>query len=100
MDYNRLDIRDSAATRNDLKTYFGELDIRVVQGVEAKFQIEAYDPSLGYKGQLESRRYSFGIMLYPLTGLEIESIFRLVKEPGLDTEIKNNEFQTVFKFYF
>jgi hypothetical protein len=102
VDYNRLQIRDSAGTKNDFKTFFGELDIRVIQGVEAKFQFEAYDPNLGFKGPNERRRYSFGVMLFPLTGLEIESIFRLVKEPGLndDEQIKNNEYQTVFKFYF
>lgn len=100
IDYNRLDIRDSLATRNDFKTYFGEVDISLIQGIEAKFQVEAYDPNLGFKGPDERRRYSFGLMFYPLTGLEIESIFRIVKEPGLEAEIKNNEYQTVFKFYY
>ena len=56
------------------------------------------------------RRYSFGFEFYPLTGLEIEAIYRYVDEPGKttdpvtgaekDIDVKNNEFQTTFKFYF
>ncbi|MGH2574741.1 MAG: hypothetical protein ACRDFC_03470, partial [Ignavibacteria bacterium] len=106
LDYNRLDIRDSVNTRNDFKTIFGEVDIKVINGLEAKFQFEDYNPQLGIKtGSLKLRRYSFGFIAYPLTGLEIEGIYRLVQEPGLkeqspDSEIKNNEYQAVFKFYF
>jgi hypothetical protein len=110
-DYNRLDIRDSLSTRSDFQTMFAELDIRVVKGLEVKFQFENYDPQLGIKdGPLERRRYSFGLEFFPLTGLEIETIFRVVDEPGkttdpvtgqeTDIDIKNNEFQTTFKFYF
>jgi hypothetical protein len=100
-DYNRLDIRDSVSTRNDFHTIFGEVDIRVIQGLEAKFQIENYDPQLGIKqGDQERFRYSFGIGLFPFTGLELETIFRLVKTPDPNITIKNNEFQQTIKFYF
>ncbi|MCI0450471.1 MAG: hypothetical protein L0Y79_11945 [Chlorobi bacterium] len=102
--YNRLDLRDSLATRSDFRTIFGELNARITKGIELKFQYENYDPELGTeKSTRERQRYSFGAVLFPLTGLEIESIFRLVKEgkgPTDDFEIKNDEFQTVFKFYF
>jgi hypothetical protein len=111
LDYNRLDLRDSASTRSDFQTLFGEVDIRVIKGLEAKFQFENYNPQLGIKNApLERRRYSFGVEFFPLTGLEIEAIFRYVNEPGKttdpvtgtekDIDIKNNEFQTTFKFYF
>lgn len=110
-DYNRLDIRDSAGTRSDFQTLFAELNVRVVKGLEAKFQFENYDPQLGIKnGSQERRRYSFGFGFFPLTGLEIEAIYRVVDEPGKtidpvtgaeeDIDIKNNEIQTTFKFYF
>ena len=56
------------------------------------------------------RRYSFGFEFFPLTGLEIETIYRYVDEPGKttdpvtgaekDIDEKNNEFQATFKFYF
>jgi hypothetical protein len=111
LDYNRLDIRDSVDTRKDMQTIFGEVDITVVKGLEVKFQVENYEPQLGIKkGNLEARRFSFGIGLFPMTGLEIESIFRIVDEPGVtvnpstgaeeELDVKNNEFQTTFKFYF
>lgn len=110
-DYNRLDIRDSVSTRSDFQTIFAELDVRVTKGLEAKVQFENYDPQLGIKkGSLERRRYSFGFGFYPLTGLEIEAVYRIVDEPGMTTDpvtgaeqeidIKNNEIQTTFKFYF
>lgn len=99
-DYNRLDIKDSVNTRQDFNTIFGEVDIFITQGVQAKFQYESYNPFLGMKdGPQGQRRYSFGFNFFPLTGLEIESIYRIVKEPG-GTEIKNNEFQDTFKVYF
>ncbi len=110
-DYNRLDITDSVKTRRDFATIFGEVDIRVIHGLEAKFQFENYNPQLGIKdAPLQMRRYSFGLEFFPLTGLEVETIFRYVDEPGKttdpitgeqkDVDIKNNEFQTTFKFYF
>jgi hypothetical protein len=103
--YNRLDLRDSIATRSDFRTIFGELNARITKGIELKFQYENYDPELGTKNSIRERqRYSFGAVVFPLTGLEIESIFRLVKEgEGSNPEpfdLKNDEFQTVFKFYF
>jgi hypothetical protein len=110
-DYNRLEIRDSTGTKNDFNTLFGEINIRIVRGLEAKFQFESYDPQLGIKeGSLERRRYSFGFGFFPLTGLEIEAIYRVVDEPGKtidpvtggekDIDIKNNEMHATFKFYF
>jgi hypothetical protein len=100
-DYNRLDIRDSVSTRHDFHTIFGEVDIEIIQGLEAKFQIENYDPQLGIKqGDQERFRYSFGFELYPMTGLEMETMFRIVKAPDPNVTLKNNEFQQTFKFYF
>lgn len=105
--YNRLDIRDSVATRSDLRTIFGEINIRVSKGLELKAQYENYDNALGIKNNTtERQRYSFGAVFYPLTGLEVESIFRLVRngkgdpEPTNATDFKDDEFQTSFKFYF
>lgn len=105
--YNRLDLRDSAKSRSDFRTIFGELNLRVTKGIEIKFQYENYDNALGIKNNTtERQRYSFGAVLYPLSGLEIESIFRLVRngkgdpEPPDAKDFKDNEFQTVFKFYF
>jgi hypothetical protein len=101
--YNRLDIRDPTSTRSDFRTIFAEINGRLTQGLELKVQYENYDNALGTKdATTERQRYSAGAVFYPLTGLEVESIFRLVKEGdgGIDFEMQNNEFQTTFKFYF
>lgn len=95
--YNRLDISDTASTRFDQRTGFGEIDIFLIKGLQLKSQYELYDnlPS----DVLNKRRYSFGAVIHPLTGLEIEAIYRVVKEPN-GSEIKNDEFQSIIKFYF
>jgi hypothetical protein len=99
-DYNRLKISDSVNTKRDFRTIFGEIDIRLIQGLEAKFQYENYDPQLGIKdGSLIRSRYSFGFEIYPLTGIEMETVFRLVTTPS-GTKLHNNEFQQMIKFYF
>lgn len=99
-DYNRLKIADSVSTKQDFRTIFGEVDIRLTKGVEAKLQYENYDPQLGIKdGALIRSRYSFGIEFYPMTGIELESIYRLVTTPS-GTKLHANEFQQMFKFYF
>jgi len=105
LSYNRLKLRDSVSTQHDFSTLFGEVDIRVVKGMELKFQYENYNPSLGIKDDPSKRqRYSFGLMFFPLNGLELESIYRIVKEGKgsgpVPFDLKNNEFQAVFKFYF
>jgi hypothetical protein len=104
--YNRTEYKDSIMNKNDVKTVFGEIDIRVIQGLEVKVQFEDYNPQLGINtGSQLRRRYSFGTVVNPLTGMEIECIYRVVQEPGLknqipSSDIENNEFQTVFRFYF
>jgi hypothetical protein len=105
--YNRLDIRDSVNTRSDLRTIFGELDIKITSGVELKFQYENFDNALGIKNATtERQRYSAGVVFFPLTGLEVESIVRFVRsgkgdpEPQNYVDPKDDEFQTTFKFYF
>jgi hypothetical protein len=104
--YNRLQIRDSVNTKIDSKMIFSEIDIRVIKGLELKFQFEDYNPQLGDQTNSQKRRrYSFGAIVYPMTGLEIEAVYRVIEEPGLkkqnpSTDIKNNEYQAVFKFYF
>jgi len=107
LSYNRLSLRDSASTRSDLRTIFGELDIRIIKGLEFKFQYENYDPALGIKNStLERQRFTFGTVVYPLNGFELEAVYRLVRNglgdpqpPGAE-DIKDDEMQVLFKFYF
>jgi hypothetical protein len=105
VDFNRLKIHDSLGTRRDVRSIFGELNVRVISGIELKFQYENLDNALGHKNAVtERQRYSFGAVLYPLTGLEIESVIRIVKNGAGENDdiedVKDNEYQTVFKFYF
>ncbi len=103
--YNRLQLRDSISTKREFNTMFAELNIRVTKGMEFKVQFESADPSLGFKNSTnERKRYSFGLMFFPMTGLEIEGIYRIVEEGKGDSptpfKIKNNEYQATFKFYY
>lgn len=95
--YNRLKLSNAPDTKFDQRTGFGEIDIRLVKGLELKAQYEHYDNLPN--NVLDRRRYSFGLVFFPLTGLEIEPVYRVVNEPN-GPEIKNNEYQAVFKFYF
>jgi hypothetical protein len=79
----------------------------LAKGVELKVQYENYDNSLGVKNNTtERQRYSFGAVFFPLSGLEVEAVYRHVRnglgdpEPPGAEDFKDDEFQTVFKFYF
>ena len=99
-DYNRNKISDSVNTKNDFHTIFGELDIKIIQGLEAKFQYENYNPQLGLKnGPLIRTTYSFGFEIYPMTGIELETIYRILSTPS-GNKLHADEFQQMFKFYF
>lgn len=99
-DYNRNKIMDSVNTKKDFHTIFGEIDFKVIQGLELKLQYENYNPQLGIKdGSLIRSRYSFGFEIFPMTGIEMETIYRLVTTPS-GTKLHENEFQQTFKFYF
>jgi hypothetical protein len=103
--YNRLKIRDALSSQADQKIVFGELDYMAVKGIELKLMYENYNPKVGIPDNTSERqRYSFGVMCYPLTGLELEAIYRVVKEGKGDGPVpfnlQNNEFQVDFKFYF
>jgi hypothetical protein len=76
--------------------HFGELNIRVARGVELRGQYEMRDPNRDVTDD-EIKRISAGFAVFPMQGMEVESMIRFVNEtPSVD----NNEYQFLFHFYF
>jgi hypothetical protein len=75
---------------------YSELNCFIARGVELRAQIEFRDPNRDAGGDL-TRRYSFGVALFPLLGFETEAMMRY----SFDDRIKNtSEWQWNFHFYF
>jgi len=87
--------RDSVLTRTFFG--FGELNIRVIQGVELRAQYEYMQPNRDMSNNDRSR-YSFGAAFFPFFGFESELMARFTKEHPV--EIQDNEWQWTFHFYF
>lgn len=75
---------------------FGELNVRVIQGVELRGQYERYDRDRDIVDN-EVTRISAGATFFPFFGLETEIFVRFVKE---EPEVDNDEMQWTFHFYF
>ncbi|CAF3648354.1 unnamed protein product [Rotaria sp. Silwood1] len=76
--------------------HFGELSVRVAKGVELRGQFEMRDPNRDVVDD-EVKRISAGFALFPMPGMEMEGMYRIVSEtPSVD----NNEYQMMFHFYF
>ena len=75
---------------------FGELNIKVMKGVEVRGQYEYFDANRDVDDDNVSR-YSFGAVFFPFPGFETEAMVRFVSE---ETDLQNNEFQWNFHFYF
>ncbi|HMS65523.1 MAG TPA: hypothetical protein PKD83_09760 [Ignavibacteria bacterium] len=75
---------------------FGELDFVIIKGLELRTQYEIYDVDRDISGD-DIQRISAGFAAYPFFGFETEVMVRFVTE---DPDVKNNEFQWNFHFYF
>jgi len=75
---------------------FGELNIILIKGLELRGQFELYDIDRNIEGD-DKKRISAGIAAFPFFGFETEAMVRFVME---EPEVKNNEFQWNFHFYF
>jgi hypothetical protein len=90
---------DSTSVKNLFNTYFAEADVKVINGLELKFQYEKIDNNLGTKnGPGERIRYSGGAVFFPLQGFELEAMYRLSKTYPDDKFY--NESNVIFHFYF
>lgn len=75
---------------------YAEADYEVTQGFSLILAYDFYDPNKDLKtGALA--RYSFGFGFYPLSGVEVRPIYRIVKDEPVD--LSNNEFDLVFHIY-
>ncbi|CAN5569410.1 hypothetical protein BH10BAC5_BH10BAC5_13200 [soil metagenome] len=76
---------------------FGELNVRIIKGVELRAQYEYMQPNRDIENNDKSR-YSIGMAFFPFFGFETELMARFTKEHPV--EIQDNEFQWNFHFYF
>ncbi len=86
---------DSLLTRTFFA--FGELNVRIVKGVELRAQYEYMQPNRDIENNDRSR-YSAGLAFFPFFGFETETMVRFSKEKPVD--VQNSEFQWNFHFYF
>jgi len=75
---------------------FVEIDYVVTSGLDLKIGYDFYDPNKDLKTGSTSR-YSIGLEFFPIAGVEVRPIYRIVKDEPI--EVKNNEFNLVIHFY-
>jgi len=72
----------SGNTTTGLVTYT-EADYMVVQGVDLKVAYDFYDQDVNYRTGAKSR-YTFGLELFPVSGVEVRPLFRLYRQQDPD----------------
>ncbi|MCZ6775045.1 MAG: hypothetical protein O7D34_01160 [Ignavibacteria bacterium] len=86
----------SGGTTTDAVVSYVEVNYVVTTGVDLKFAYDFYDPDRDLKtGSLS--RYSFGFEFFPLSGVEVRPMYRIMKEEP--TDVKNDEFHLLVHFY-
>lgn len=75
---------------------YGEANYTIVPGVDATIAYDFYDPDKDVKSGATSR-YSFGVEFFPISGVEVRPMYRIVTENP--TDLKNNEFHFLFHIY-
>ena len=75
---------------------FGELDIKLIKGLELRGQYEYKDPNRDI-GNDRAMRYSIGGAIFPLVGVEFEAMLRFV---NYDYTNNLTEYQGMLHFYF
>lgn len=87
--------RVSGVTTNGFVTSV-EAGYVVTPGVDLKFGYDFFDRDTDIKSGSLSR-YSVGLEFFPLSGVEVRPIYRIVKEKPVD--VKNDEFHLLIHFY-
>lgn len=75
---------------------FGEADYTLVDGLDLKFMYDFYDPDRDKRSGAVSR-FSVGFEFFPLSGVEVRPLYRIVKDEPQD--IANNEVHILFHLY-
>jgi hypothetical protein len=92
---------DMLKTENTLRNttgvlLYGEASYALVDGFDLKLAYDFYDPDKDFKSGSTSR-YSFGAEFFPIGGVEVRPMYRVIVEDP--TDIKNNEFHLLFHIY-
>jgi hypothetical protein len=74
-----------------------EAGYTITPGLDLKAGYDFYDPDTDLKSGAVSR-YSLGLEFFPISGVEVRPVYRIVKDDPDD--ISNNEFQFLIHFYF
>lgn len=75
---------------------FGELDIKLIRGLELRGQFEYKDPNRDMSSD-RAKRFSVGGAIFPLVGVEFEAMLRFV---NYDYAKNLTEYQGMLHFYF
>ena len=79
-----------------LATYT-EADFEVTQGVDIKVAYDFYDQDVKYKTGAKSR-YSIGVEFFPVSGVEVRPVYRILKQQDPDIGTMN-EFDLMLHLY-
>jgi hypothetical protein len=75
---------------------YAEADYVVTEGVDLKAMYDFFDRDIDLKTGSVSR-YSFGFEFFPISGVEVRPLYRLVKEDP--TDVKSDELHILIHFY-
>lgn len=75
---------------------FAEADYPLTPGVDLKFMYDFYDADKDLKSGAMSR-YSVGFEFFPVAGVEVRPVYRMVVDQPVDTP--NNELHVLFHLY-
>jgi len=87
---------DISGVKKDGFAVFVEGDYAITQGFDLKAMYDFYDDDLDLATGTTSR-YSFGFEFFPISGVEVRPLYRIVKEEP--TDAKNNELHVLLHFY-
>lgn len=76
---------------------FVEAGYEVTPGLDLKLGYDFFDPDTDLKSGSVSR-YSVGFEFFPVSGVEVRPVYRIVRDDPED--VKNDEFQFLIHFYF
>jgi hypothetical protein len=96
VDLVQTDIAGTDPVKRDGLVVFIEGDYMVIQGLDLKAIYDFYDEDLDLATGTMSR-YSFGLEFFPISGVEVRPLYRIVKEEP--TEVDNDEIHVLVHFY-
>ena len=87
---------DVSGTKTDAFVLYVEGDYVVTPGFDLKAMYDFYDSDLDLATGTLSR-YSFGFEFFPISGVEVRPLYRILKEKPTETD--NDEFHLLVHFY-